>query len=64
MRKIHVIVRDKEDPSKQMQLIFDPADGTTGSVGVVMNKGLEMIVISAAVSDDTPLLFREENNGN
>lgn len=64
MRKIHVIVRDKEDPAKQMQLVFDSADGATGSVGVVMNKGLEMIVISAAVSDDTPLLFKEEDNGN
>jgi putative NIF3 family GTP cyclohydrolase 1 type 2 len=52
-----IIIRDKTDASKQIQLHIDHEKG---SVGIVYNKGLEMIIIHTSIAKDVPLHVKEE----
>jgi hypothetical protein len=49
MSKIHLIVRDRVDATKQMQIEIDTEEHTAG---VVCNNGMEMIVIAGSFSQD------------
>jgi hypothetical protein len=55
-----ILVRDKSDPSKQMQVIIN---FETRELGVVHSKGLELLVIETAVIDDVPLSFKVPAKG-
>lgn len=54
--KKSIIIRSKADPKQQMQLVIDMKDAT---VGVVMNCGLELLVIETTVLDDVELRIKE-----
>lgn len=50
-----IIVRDKKDPSKQIQVIID---FEKREIGVVHNAGMELLVIETAVLDDVALVHK------
>jgi hypothetical protein len=50
-----IIVRLKEDPSKQMQVVID---FEKRELGVVHSSGLELLVIETAVIDDIALIHK------
>jgi hypothetical protein len=49
------IVRSKDEPSKQMHIVIND-----GQLGVIMNQGMELLVISASVNKDVKLSVVED----
>jgi hypothetical protein len=54
--EIHAIIRDRNDFTKQMQLVIHLEDGV---VGVAQNSGLELLIVSTSFSTDKQLTLVE-----
>lgn len=59
MSKFNFIVRDKQNPTKQMQITVGSECGEEPTIGIVCNNGLELLMISQTISGEIPLKFTE-----
>ncbi len=59
MKSLNVIVRDKLDPSRQIQMILKNDLGDVPEIGVVYNNGMELLIISEALVKDIPITMSE-----
>jgi hypothetical protein len=54
MKKKYILIRDRKDPSSQIQICFDPA---TGELGVAHNNGLEVLEIIPIIMSDIAISY-------
>lgn len=57
LERTSIIVRDRKDPSKQVQFSID---FKKSEIGLVLNNGMELLVIDASVSKDIGISYVEE----
>lgn len=53
-KRVNLLIRDRSNPTRQMQLGVNLEDG---SLGVVLNNGFELLIIESACIDDVSLKY-------